>query len=270
MSVVYRRHTAERAEFVRSVFEVFSSALKTRRRILVKPNLVSAEPYPATTHPEVLDAVLGILKDMGKEVVVADEPAVDARRSAAFEGPLAEVCRRHGLVLEKLAIDGTVRTRVPRPGGPAYRVFYRAIACDGRISLPVLKVHRLKSIGLTGALKNQFSFLSRAERIACHLGLRDIHRAIVDVNLIAPVDVVLMDAVEVLIGANERRQGGRPAALGTLLAGDDPVALDHLGFSLLAGTGDPKLAGRAAEDIVYIRRAVESKLGSKIYRVLDI
>jgi uncharacterized protein (DUF362 family) len=270
MSLIYRRKADERADFIRRVLEIFSPGIKASRRVLVKPNVVSAEPYPTTTSPEVLEAVLAGLRNMRKEIIVADEPAVDARKKAALFGSLAAVCRKFGLRLESLSSGGTVRARTSRPGAPAYRLYRLALECDYRISLPVLKVHRLKSIGFTGALKNQFAFLATAERIACHLGLRDIHRAIVDANLIARVHLVVMDAVEILVGANERRHGGRPAKLRTLLAGDDPVALDCLGFTLLAGTGEPKLVGRTAADIRYLQRAVEFGLGSDSFRIEDL
>jgi uncharacterized protein (DUF362 family) len=270
MSLILRRTSGERPDFVRRVFDRFGAGLEAKRRILVKPNVVSFEAYPTTTSPEMLEAVLACLRDMGKEVIVADEPAINAGKKAALAGPLAPVCRKFGLELESLASEGTVRARVPRPGGRAYRIYRRALECDYRISLPVLKVHLLKSVGITGALKNQFAFLSRPERLACHLGLRNIHRAIADVNAIAGAHLILMDAVEVLLGANELRHGGRPARLGTLVASDDPVALDEFGLSLLAETGEPKLKGRTPADISHLRLAVALGLGSGSFRVEDV
>ena len=44
-------------------------------KILVKPNIVSCEPYPTTTDPSVLNAVLNSLED--SDVTVADGPAPD-------------------------------------------------------------------------------------------------------------------------------------------------------------------------------------------------
>jgi len=270
MSVIYRRRTEKRADFVRRILDIFRPALEMKQRILVKPNAVSAEPYPTTTSPELLAAVLAGLRDLGKEAVIADEPAVDARRKAALSGPLDAVCRGYGWKLEALSSAGTCRLRPPRPGARPWRLYRLPLRCDYRISLPVLKVHRLASIGFTGALKNQFSFLSRVGKIACHVGWRNIHRAIVDVNLIAGPQLVILDAIEVLNGANEIRHGGRPAKLGILLAGDDPSALDRLGFSMLAETGEPQLSGKSAEDIGYLRLAVAAGLGSESYRVVDL
>ncbi|MBM3294208.1 MAG: DUF362 domain-containing protein [Candidatus Aminicenantes bacterium] len=270
VGVIYRRRTDDRADFVRRILEIFRPALEKAKRILVKPNAVSAEPYPTTTSPELLAAVLGGLRDLGKEVVIADEPAVDARRKSVFSGPLDAVCRNYGGKLEALSSAGTRRLRAPRPGARPLRLYRLALDCDCRISLPILKVHGLRSVGFTGALKNQFSFLSRAGKIACHIGWRNIHRAIVDVNLIAGPQLVILDAIETLLGANERRHGGRPGKLGTLLAGSDPAALDRLGFSMLAETGEPKLSGKSAVDIGYLRLAAAEGLGSDSFRVVDL
>jgi uncharacterized protein (DUF362 family) len=49
--------------------------LEKAQEIFIKPNIVSYEHYPTTTHPETLDAILNFLK--GKQITVGDAPAFD-------------------------------------------------------------------------------------------------------------------------------------------------------------------------------------------------
>jgi uncharacterized protein (DUF362 family) len=80
----------------------------------VKPNIVSYEPYPTTTHPEVLEAVLKRLD--GCEVVVGDAAAVDAGRSSRIlqKSPLNEVCERYSVKLVNLYSEKMKTIQSPR------------------------------------------------------------------------------------------------------------------------------------------------------------
>jgi uncharacterized protein (DUF362 family) len=74
--------------------------LENAKRIFVKPNIVSSEPYPTTTHPEVLEALLSWLSS--REIVVGDGPAVDAGRSDKVlrNTPLKEILEKHNVSFE--------------------------------------------------------------------------------------------------------------------------------------------------------------------------
>ena len=62
----------KRAKEISNVIQQVSTK---RGKILVKPNIVSCEPYPTTTDPSVLDVVLNAFEV--SEVTVADGPAPD-------------------------------------------------------------------------------------------------------------------------------------------------------------------------------------------------
>jgi uncharacterized protein (DUF362 family) len=80
MSTVYFSQNGNREHFVDQILEIFTASLQKAKKVFVKPNIVSYEPYPTTSHPEVLEAVLKRLG--GCEVVVGDAPAIDAGRSS--------------------------------------------------------------------------------------------------------------------------------------------------------------------------------------------
>ena len=258
MNICIQR-TNDRKEFVRYAFEELEieNSLKHIKNLLIKPNIVSFEPYPTTTHPAVLEACLEYFMEKGLKPVVTDGPAFDAGKSKDIieNHPLKEVCDRFNTPL----IDLLGRKMVRRKAGEIeLELSEIAFEYDFILSLPVLKTHFV--CGITGALKNQFGFLSTRERTELH-SHKDIHRAIAELNLIVRPAFYIVDAVETLTHANEMRHGGRKAELGYMLAGKDPVRLDVAGLELLQ-TVEPKLADKGPRDIRHLRHAIELGVGT--------
>ena len=265
MGTVYSRQGEDRETFVRMVFEQFDIRGKAAGKvILVKPNIVSPEPYPTTTHPATLEACLQLLQGSAKRVIVADGPAWDAGDSQdVIEMHLLKrSCDKFGIALMDLLSKGArkVRTR-----SFELEVSLMAFECDIIISLPVLKSHGI--CDLTGALKNQLGFLSVAEKRRLHLG-GDVHRVIAELNEVVKPSLHIVDAVQTLIDTNEVRHGGKSKALGYMLAGADPLSLDALGLELLARV-EPRLRRKRLSDILYLRRAAELRIGDPEYKIVE-
>jgi uncharacterized protein (DUF362 family) len=265
MSIVYWSKTGNRREFVRRVLEVFGPQLHSAETILVKPNVVSSEPCPTTTHPETLDAVLERLS--GKDVLVSDAPAVDAgsAQRVISQSALRPICDAHGVPFVNLY--KTEARKFVSPRGYAFRMFTLPLERDVVISLPVLKTHNV--CRMTGALKNQFGYLPRRERVAMHLGVKDIHRAIAELNVVAKPDLVIVDVVQSLCSAQELRHGGNPVDMGYMLAGSDPVALDCFGLRLLQEV-EPRLESASPQEVPSIRYALQYGVGSAEFKAQEI
>ncbi|MFC2003784.1 DUF362 domain-containing protein [Chloroflexota bacterium] len=157
-STVYLAETENRIFFVNWFLEkVWADFVQSQgQKVLVKPNIVSYEHYPTTTHPEVLASVLEFLLHCGCQVVVADGPALDAGNSDRIISthPLREVCNERGIELQNLHKQGFKKVRAKSMN---LEISTLAFGYDRIISLPVLKPH--KHCTMTGALKNQFGFL---------------------------------------------------------------------------------------------------------------
>lgn len=265
MAIVYWSKTDDRKEFVRKALEIFEFELGRAQTFLVKPNLVSSEPYPTTTHPEVLDAVLEFLS--GKDVVVADAPAIDAGSSKKIvqNSALREVCDSRGVPF--LNLYETKAKKFISPRGYRFHIFTLPLEKEVVISLPVLKTHN--QCQMTGALKNQFGYLPRRERILMHLGMKDIHKGIAELNAAAKPYLFIIDAVQTFISAQEARHGGRIRDLGYMLAGTDPVSLDCFNLQLLQGV-EPKLGGKSPEEIPYLKCSLDYQVGSKEFKAEEI
>jgi uncharacterized protein (DUF362 family) len=253
--------------FVRNVFAHYSDTIKSGDTVFVKPNLVSDEPYPTTTDPQVLDVVLSFLS--GHKVVVGDGPAYDyslrgEAGAAARDHPLLTVCRDHGVEW----INLNRRRHVNRKAAYGLELALSDVprSFDVTISLPVLKRHITCTI--TGATKNQFGLLDLSARMAMHRGLIDINKGIAAIAALEPCSLFIVDAVETLLVAEEARHGGQKALLGYTLAGTDPVALDSAGFDLLKSL-DGSIADKTARDVTHLAYAADCGAGDFEYSFIE-
>ena len=256
--MIYLEETQDREAFVSRVLSAeVDSHVKDIEKVLIKPNIVSHEPYPTTTHPIVLKTCIEYFAANHKEITVADGPAFDAGDSATIiaNHELKRVCDDLGVPLINLLQQPTRRIET---GDIELEVQLPPSDYDFLLSLPVLKSHFICKF--TGALKNQFGFFSLQERLNLHFGSKDIHQAIAQINTFIKPNFYIVDAVETFSRANEVRHGGRHRDLGFMLAGADPVGLDAIGLELLKRI-DPKLEGKSYNDIPYLRHAIHLDLG---------
>ena len=265
VSTVYFSENCSREHFVGKIMEIYESPLQKAKKIFVKPNIVSYEAYPTTTHQEVLEAILKRLS--GHEIVVGDAPAIDAGRSNKIlqKSPLKKVCDAYGVKLVNLYSEKMKTVRSPR--GYKIKVSTLPLSCDFVISIPVLKVHG--TVGLSGALKNQFGYLSKKDRLLMHCKVKSINKGIAEVNAAVSTSLFIVDGVETMIKAQECRHGGCPAQLNVMMAGNDPVSLDLFGLQLLKRL-EPKFEDKKNQAMRYIEYAASYDLGNKDFEVKSI
>ncbi|MHA1596098.1 MAG: DUF362 domain-containing protein [Candidatus Asgardarchaeia archaeon] len=266
-SKVYFSKTEDRKNFIRKVLEIFYEDFKDAKKIFIKPNLVSIEPYPTTTHPETLDCILEFLTDVGKDAVVGDGPAFDFKdkRRIFLEHPLVKVAEKYEIPFLNLYEHDMKVLRSER--GYKIKLSTVPLRYDYIISLPILKTHSVCKI--TCALKNVIGYFSKRERIMIHVGLKNINRAIAEANSIIKTNLHIVDAINTMVRAQEMRHGGKPAYLGYMFAGKDPVALDSFGLSMIKRV-DAELSGLKPMDILHLRYSHEIGLGDSSYETQKI
>jgi uncharacterized protein (DUF362 family) len=266
VGTIYLHRGNDREAFVRKVFQRLDvQARVAGKHVLLKPNIVSSEPYPTTTHPATVAACLALLQGFAASVTVGDGPAWDAGDPGYVveEHPLKESCDRFRVPLVDLLAGSArkVRTRTCE-----LEVSQLALDCDLIISLPVLKSHGI--CGMTGALKNVLGLLSPADKRRLHSRL-DVDRVIAELNEVVRPTLHIVDAVQTLTNTNEIRHGGKAAALGYMLAGTDPVSLDTLGLELLARV-DPRLKRRGKDGAPHLKHAADLGVGEPEYEVVEL
>jgi len=195
-------------------------------RILLKPNLLSADPPEkcTTTNPAIFKAVAELFIEAGAVVSYGDSPAFHSPIAAAKKAGLAEVADELGISLANF-VDGE---SVFYEEGHQNKKFFVAKAIgenDGLVSLPKLKTHGLAR--MTGCIKNQFGCIPGTLKGEMHVKLPnplDFSRMLVDLNHYVNPRLYVMDGIMAMEGNGPR--GGTPKAMNVILVSSDPVALD--------------------------------------------
>ena len=216
-------------------------------RIALKPNLVVAAPASsgATTHPELVGAVIDYLQQKGYGNIAIVESAwlgdstTRAYKTCGYE----TLSHRTGVPL----IDVKADVKDPyKAGGMTIEVSRQIMQADFLISFPVLKGHC--QTNLTCALKNMKGALSENSKRQFHnLGL---HKPIALLNTVRTADLVLVDGI---CGDLDFEEGGNPVPMNRLIAGRDSVLVDRYAADLL---------GFAPEEVPYIGLAEKYGVGS--------
>jgi uncharacterized protein (DUF362 family) len=207
-------------------------------RLLLKPNLVNASPFPITTHVDFVAAVIAAVREHSDAPIVVAEGCGDAvmETTEVFEKlgyvPMAEEL---GVELLDLNHAPTVRREQPDCAVFAEMWLPEVTFTHGIISLPVLKAHSLA--GITGTMKNMMGFAPPKhyqgggpwKKASFHAQMQG---AIRDLNRYVSPHLTIMDAT---VGMAEYHLGGPKCvpAVGKVLASTDPLALDREAAGLL-------------------------------------
>ncbi|RLG49209.1 MAG: hypothetical protein DRN90_02220 [Thermoproteota archaeon] len=264
VSEVYYRRTNDRKSFIERILQVFSPKFQNWDNVVFYLNICSNEPYPSTTHPEVLSKLLSFFRD--KNVMIVAGPSVDSviREEIPSSHPLRLVAKRFGLDVRNLNLMKTSKVK-----GKNMTLRLANVGFDDKniISLTVLREHKLCK--LSCALENQLGFLSVKDKFLLYARVKDFHHTIAEVNLIVKPKFFVVDAIEVLIGAQERRYGGKARTLGYMIAGEDPVAIDSFCLELMKDVST-KLSVLKPSEIKYLRLAEELGIGSTRYVAVEV
>ena len=166
---------------------------------------------------------------------------------------------------------GTKGTHAPQ--GTTYYIHKAELEADVFIAVPVLKIH---NTGITNALKLQIGTAP-----GCYYGwnkmkgttfsggkylIHDIDQrvwtteAIVDLCYIADIDFVLVDAI-MCLERQKNNTGSNQVRFNTVLAGADPVAIDHV---------SAKLMGLNPDDVAHVTLAEKVGLGTNDPEHIDV
>jgi uncharacterized protein (DUF362 family)/Pyruvate/2-oxoacid:ferredoxin oxidoreductase delta subunit len=196
-------------------------------RVLVKPNLLVGRPADkaVNTHPEVVRAVIRLVKQAGGKPLIGDSPAMGSAVRVASRCGIADMARG-----EKVAVVDFDRPMVidTRSGSKfkRFQVDQSVLDADVLINLPKLKTHG--QMTLTLGVKNIFGAVPGTRKTQWHLAAgadrMDFARMLVDLYRHVSPCLTLMDAVVGMHGNGP--QNGDPKKIGLIAASEDAVALD--------------------------------------------
>lgn len=218
------------------------------RKIGIKPNLVTPSPaeYGATTHPEVVSAIIEYLQKNGfSDIVIAEGSWIGDRTSEAFKYcGYEEIADRYGVELFDTQKDTC--SAIDCGNGFSLNVCDITRQIDFLINVPVLKGHC--QTRMTCALKNLKGLIPNSEKRRFHtMGL---HEPIAYLQKAIRQDFIVVDHI---CGDLDFEEGGNPITRNCVMAARDPVLADSLACSVL---------GITPRDVRYLMLAESLGIGS--------
>ena len=236
-----------------------SNFIKPGSRVLVKPNLLMgvAPEAGVCTHPEVIRAVIKLLKEINCKISLGDSPSVwgkhieDVDNVYELSG-VKKLCQEEGVNLVKFE---------SRRWHGKLLLTTAIDDCDYVVSIPKFKTHGLTI--LTGAIKNLFGLVAgiyKTELHKKHFVVTDFSGMLVDIYQKTHPALTIIDGITAMEGDGPGTSG-KLRQSNLILASSDGVALD----AALA-----KIMGLKPEDIPTNKIAYDRGLGEINFNKIEI
>jgi len=227
-----------------------SNFIKPESKVLVKPNLLMAKCPESgiDTHPEVVRAVIRLLKEIRCHIYLGDGPSVWGNQAEDVDSVYEESGMKRISIEEGIEL---VKFNKRRWRGK-FPLTTWLDECDYLVSVPKFKTHDLTI--LTGAIKNLYGLIPGTYKTELHkryYKAEDFSRNLADIYMEVHPALTIVDGILALEGDGPATSG-QPRQCGLLLAGVDCVALD----SILA-----LIMGLAPRDILSTKEAARRGLG---------
>jgi len=261
--------SSDRDAAVRSLFENAGLAGLFGKSVALKANFNSADPFPASTHPDTLRAIVTLLKEAGvREITLAERSGMGDTRGNLERLGIFALAEQMGFNVIVLDDEPKERwARVARGDTHWLRGFYLSklfLEADVVIQTCCLKTHRFGG-HFTMSLKNSVGLVAKKIPGGHYDYMWELHGSpyqrlmIAEINKFYRVDFVIMDAAEAFIsGGPDKGKGVEP---GLRLHGQDRVALDAAGAAILREFGASGLMRKPIFEQDQIRRAAELGVG---------
>ena len=201
--------------------------VRAGQTVLLKPNLLSSHrPDEAvTTHPEVVRALIRLVKQAGATPIVADSGASAINIESIWEKTgFRALCAEEAVPLLNLEKAGSRHFDF---NGIPFSIAKPVLEADVVISVPKLKTHVLTVI--TNAVKNMYGTIPGYQKTMLHKQFHDpvsFGRFLASLYAIVKPSLTVSDAIIAMEGNGP--SNGNPVHYGFLAASSDGVALDTL------------------------------------------
>lgn len=213
------------------------SVVKPGQRVLIKVNLLmKRKPEQATTtHPAVARAIVCAVQRAGGIPILADSPGGPYTRgmlSGVYEAcGMKAVAEETGCALND---DFSVMSRYYPEGHAARHLDLIGVLdhADVLITVGKLKTHGFTT--MTGCVKNLYGLVPGTTKVEYHSrfpNAKVFSQMLLDICGCAKPDFAILDGIVGMEG--EGPSGGRPRAIGALIGGRNPHAVDAVAARLI-------------------------------------
>ena len=270
-SEVFLCGSSDREAAVRSLFNRTDLAGLFGKSVALKANFNSADPFPASTHPDTITAIVTVLKEAGvREVTLAERSGMGDTRTTLEQLGIFDLSRRLGfrvVVLDEGPKEDWVKIE---HGGTHWLEGFHLpkvlVDSDMVVQTCCLKTHGYGG-HFTMSLKNSVGLVARTVPGGSHDYMSELHGSpdqrlmIAEINKFYKVDLVVMDATEAFVSGGPDK--GTKVKPGLMLASRDRVAIDAVGVAILRRFGASGLTEKPIFELDQIRRAAELGVGAK-------
>ena len=269
-SKVYVIKTQDRRIAINELLKYFDIKKLSGKKVALKANFNSSDPFPASTHPDTLSGIVDIMKGNGASVTLAERSGMgDTRRVLEDTGVMALAGKLgfETVILDDLKTEGWLKEN---PGDSHWsrgflfpKVFREA---DAVVQTCCLKTHRFGG-HFTMSLKNSVGMVAKYDPEDGYNYMSELHSSRYQREMIAEINTAYKPELVLMDGIKGFSKGGPDTGTliepGIVLASTDRVAIDAVGVAVLRiyGTTNEVSRGKIFQQ-EQIARAAKLGLGA--------
>ena len=233
----------------------FGKFINKGETVLLKPNFNTADPYPASSDPRFLEAMVELVYEEGAgQVIIGDSctMALDTKKVMEKLGIFELQNLRPAPKIIIFDEGKWVKNKIPKGKYLKTASLPEILQkIDKLILLPCLKTHFI--VKFTGSLKISVGFMKPRERI--HLHMSYTQEKIAELNTLIKPDLIVMDARKCFIAGGPSE--GRLAEPDLILASLSRIAIDEEGIKIIQSFEKNCLGNINPRELPQIKRAIE-------------
>ncbi len=242
--------------------------IKKGDSVLIKPNLNTGDPPPASTNPEVVHEVIRIVREKEpSRIIVGDRSSFWSKTlSCMKQNGLYDVITQAGAEVFPFEKDKWISVRPENADNwkNGFKIPNIIKEADHIISVPVLKTHSIATFSM--AIKNWVGIISPKDRtIGLHLFNQKepvFGSMVAEIHLARKPSFIVTDCTKAFV--EEGPTEGKVAEPNIVYATSDIVANDITGLSILKALGtEDRIQDISVWEHPQIKRAAELGLGIK-------
>lgn len=224
-------------------------------RVLIKPNINTADPFPASSDPVFIRAITELILNNGpSEIIIGDSSTFYQNTKNNFEKLNLFELEKIDSRIKVVSFDDGKWIKRKIVGGS----FLKSISMpeilnkvDKIILLPCLKTHFIAKF--TGALKLGVGFMKAKERMAFHAAHTE--EKIAELNLAFKPDLIIVDGRKCFISGGPSK--GEIREPNVIIASVSRVSIDLEAVKIIQSFPGNNLVNYEAEELLQIKRAKE-------------
>ena len=256
--------TSDRATGIKRAIKLLEVNPVRGKKVLLKPNFNTADPFPAATHNDTLLHLIAELKELGaKTITIGERSGPPDTADVLKEMGIYELCRKQGVGLinfEELPPAEWIRVSPPHNHWHnGFLVAKPVLDAECIVSTCCLKTHGYGGV-FTMSLKLSVGMVSKSNMRELHASLLSQRKMIAEINQAYSPALVLLDGIEAFVDKGPMK--GPKKRADVILAGTDRVAIDAVGLAILKELGSNReIMDKPIFAQEQIARAVELGLG---------